>query len=226
MKSFDDLTKEEKAVLTAEAIQLYIDLDCADAGLPMLPEIPPKPVMPVVVPDMEVYEVSGHKVPTIENAQILLAAFAQVTILDYMYNTRTETSTGSCYVHEVREYNQGAKIERKPAMTQELYNANKAAIEEYNIEKAEYDRIYSKFTKAKESRTKISEAITNACIEARQYVAQREQYKNDFVRYVTLAEGNKQIAWNFLAKANSDIEEEYHTLKSELLSEEVTDENF
>jgi hypothetical protein len=220
MKSFDDLTKEEKAQLTQDAIQLYIDLECADAGLPMLPEIPPKPVAPVVVPDTKVYEVAGHCVPTLLDAQVLLAAFVQVQTLDYKYNTRLETTAGTCYVHEVREYNQGTKIERKPAMTQELYNTNKLAIESYNTEKAEYDRIYSKFTKAKESRSNIIQAITDSCIEARQYVRQFEQYKKDFLRYVELAEGNKQIAWNFITKANPDLAEEYPGLEAELVTPE------
>jgi hypothetical protein len=217
MKNFDDLTKQELAVLTTEEVNRYINLACAEEGIPLVPDLPPKPIQPVIESDTLFYEIAGQTVRTMADAEAIQKVFNGIQVYSKSYNR----CIGDMYVYEPdeRSYNDPTKIHTVKAISNELYALNKQNIETYKTEKGEYDRIEGKFKSIKEKREHIEERFWNIYRDAVEWNYEMEQTKKTFIQYLDLANGDKEIAWKFLVKANEDVETIYPDLKAELGAE-------
>lgn len=214
MKAFDELTKPELAALSHEDVDKYINYACAEAGIPLLPELPSKPAEPIINPDVTLYEIAGHTVPSMELAELIQAAFNRVVV----YNREYSKSCGNFYVYSPSEgsWDDPSKIKPVKAISNDLYNLHKKDIEKYKTEKAEYDRIEKLFKDIKSKRERTETFHWDAYRDAVEWAYTREQIKKQFAEYMKLAENNPEIAWNFLVKANADVETIYPDIKSEL----------
>ena len=56
MKTFDQLTKEEKVTLTGEEVQYYAKIDCANRGI-IIPQKPINTIKDVIPPTQKYYQV-------------------------------------------------------------------------------------------------------------------------------------------------------------------------
>jgi hypothetical protein len=215
MKNFNDLTKAELAELSHDDIVRYINLACAEEGIPLVPELPEKPIEPSIVPDKEYYSIAGHTLATMEDAEKVQRVFNGIVVYSENYSKRC----GNLHVYDPdeRSWNDPTKIIPIKAMSNELYAQRLKEVESYKTAKGEYDRIEEKFKKIKEQRKSVEESHWAIYRDAVEWKSDMEQAKRTFAQYLELADGDKGIAWKFLVKANEYIEETYPDLKAELV---------
>ena len=95
LKRFEDYTKEELNALSGEQVLKIIDIECAFAGKPFIPDMPLMPDVPVFKPDKIAYECAGYAFENIEDAQKLCTTIIELNPKrresNYIGNTTTYT---------------------------------------------------------------------------------------------------------------------------------------
>jgi hypothetical protein len=200
MKPFADLTDAELASPDLE-LSRYVDLQCADEGIPLVPErAPMPPTNEDIQEDQTAYTILVN-FPSREDAD-LVAEFA-----------RKFPRVKGEYAHGIPGY----KEQWIPLQTGEAIDittskkfsrdrlakmgaaivANEGAKKQYDEDKRAYDRIV-------ESRRTIVErfAIAVRAAQAREYA--RTTARRTFARYLELAEGNRRTACRFMVNAQPD----------------------
>lgn len=197
MKRLKDYTNEELTELNQSQIETLIDLECAHEGIPLLPERPEKPETNKPEEDLTVYYISDVKLKNKEDAQQI------VNLLNGMARMRRDWNTNG---YDLEEDSVSFKLEKVfSSECQQKYKAQTAAAKEiedrYKSAKKEYDDIVKQ---RKAIIDEVSDTISDAYAEFRKI----EQYKKQYARYLELAEGEKDIALNFMKAAHPD-EDEY-----------------
>lgn len=191
MKRYTDLTMEELNALTDEAIQKFIDIEVAFAGIQMVTKpLPVEPSRIAIVPTISAYSVKRVIVEDLEVAKVLQTAVVYTVNYNYPDYDRK-------YLDEKKD----SGIE-----TQQFYR------------KEELDQVKSQVAAAKETETVFKEAsklhceyqqqidgfqheVLGAVSNARQVVYQRQQAQAAYDRYLDLADGNEAIAAKFFRDA-------------------------
>jgi len=195
-------TGKEVESLTDEQVQKIIDFECADAGCPMLPNMPIQPTKPVFKPDMQLFLVGGWYgwyVKTLDEATKILDALANVEIWDTSY-------AGNDNISRVghRKADLECKAESVKVFSPELWDKAKSEIESYNILKKTYDTLLSDYNDAAKERGSISSWVWGIVFGARAFKAKREAFLAYKQNYLTLAEGNEELGEKFFLKAYPD----------------------
>lgn len=199
--AFDDLTDDILHELDVEAIDWYIDRECADAGVKLLPPAPPQPPQNRVVPkSVPHYIVSGLRFSEQAAAQRVVdainreAEFRRDT--EYLgrhrwsgptFDKKEESPDVAVSVERVHTH---AEAEEQDGIEQRTADAKTA----YETAKKEYDAVYSE-------RSDIARRIYNRLSEAHTKIERRERIRREHRRYIALAGGDETIAARFLWKA-------------------------
>lgn len=205
MKNFDDLSDAELIALTEEEIRYYIDAQCAEEGIRLLPPggPPVKPDKGTTADDLELWEIAGHHFRDRDDAERVAIAIGQTKSrmsLEYIsgpsYRKKAVPATDSVSgVSLVRVLSQ----ERHAAMAQ-LIEEQEQALKTFNERQREYDKITTE-------RARIVTYTHDKLNKARLRHQRRENLKTQFARYIELARGDREIAARFLAKAEPDARE-------------------
>jgi hypothetical protein len=219
MKRFDDLSKAEIAALSYEDVGRYINLACAEEGIPLIPDLPARPVPPEIVPDLEYYQIAGVTVKTMEDAEVIQKAYNRIVTYDRIWNK----ASGDYHVYSIteRRYDDPTRITTIKALSDSLYAQKQKEIEEYKTAKTEYERIEKNFSSIKKQRESTEQFFWDAYREAVEWQRERDQRKKVFAQYLSLADGNVEVAWRFLVKAHPHTEEDYPDLRDELILPQV-----
>lgn len=200
MKRYYELSNDELAKLTDVQISKLIDYECALEGIPLLPERPIKPEVTTFEPDIEAYIVKGMYFLKHEEAMKVLSVILESE--KYSYNW----SGNHKRLIKLPDYEQAKlatekffSIEMFASIQEEKANCDRK-LKQYEDDKKEYDEVYK-------LRTDIIKNVMNA-VEDAQYAARKKvKYEAEYMKYLILAENDKNIALNFLKNAHSDVDE-------------------
>lgn len=229
MKNYKELTIEERANLTGEQLAQYEKLICAENGIKML-ERPTEPTSDVdETTNIEVFKVNGF------GGYIYLTDMIEArTLVDCLKSLRTIGTTK--YFADRKYFEAGPEKDYcgRPAdisiSSEMVYTKNKAieietALKDFKEAKKKYDvdlKEYNEAYEAKEEATKeFKELYDGAC----EIMHHRQALARIFYRdYLSIAEGNEQIAMDFLKKAYSVNEGDEAYIKSHKLQEDGSTE--
>jgi len=198
VKRLTDYTNEELRDLNQDGIERLIDLECAFEGIPLLPESSPvKPEVNKPQEDLTLFNVDSVSLERKEDAQEI------VNLLNGMGRMTRNWQTDGYDLNEESvsfvpqkvfssEHRQKHKAQEKAAKEIET---------RYNLAKKEYDGIVKE-------RKSIIDGVSTAVGLAFDEVDKINRYKKQYARYLQLAEGEKDIALNFMKAAHPD-EDEY-----------------
>lgn len=209
MKTFYDLTKEEKVSLTTEQVQYYAKLDCANSGI-IIPQKPINNLKAVTPPTQKYYQVGYESFvfETDKEAQDYIDAKSralQVKSIGNSYDNKNQ------YVSE-------RYTDYKDFKSIILYSKEEAAdlktILEYNSETSkEWEDYNDSLSKYNEIETGIWEEINQI-----NFRNSREMfYDKIYSDYLVLAENNHKVAYTFFDKA-------YRNISLSDLDREIVDE--
>jgi hypothetical protein len=192
---FDDLTDDEVLLLTSTEIQEWIDLECAEAGVPLLPERPVEPMDVRVTPDVTVFGLAGMHFENQDDANAALAFLDGLKRVEvgYVHGPRFEQTfkgpAGPLSITPLRVFT-------LPAWNQIAAVANAAA-----VKKTEYNAAFAEYDKIERARKATIDGIQNRFTEIHRRERAREAMRGHFSRYMTLAKGNRVTAIRFLKDA-------------------------
>lgn len=199
MQDIHDLSREEILKLTDSDIDTMVKLQCAEEGIPLMPD----------PPNQEYFEmnktVTAYSIPGTEffiKDQAVAAELAKFlsanskTIFNKKYDWRTgyeiewlEPSERD-FSFSLANFYDKALIDEK----EQFLVKRKTLKEKYDTAKKEYD-------KSKEQIRKISDRIYSAFYDARTEQEQINQAQKTFNEYLALADGDHDKAERFFSKA-------------------------
>lgn len=200
MKTFEQLNDSELVQLTQDEIDYYVKLKKAETGIRIinLPENPKYQDIPS--PDLEMYEVSNYIFKEKEKAEEIANVInkhlsgAFTSSYDY-YRSGSDTKYAKSYDGSLETVN----IVR--LYSQSMYNSIKDTVSSNKKIKEAYEKIEKEYDDENEKASEIVEKINQSIIEARERIQKFIDYKSRIVDYVKLANGDRDIAWNFFDKA-------------------------
>jgi len=196
MKRFIDLTDQELIALTEESIQYYIDLACAEQGVPLRPQ-PPEPLSPAPeVPNVIMYGFGSLWFETQQAALDVLNTMAMHQLYadhGYGLTTRFEPVNLGTYLYPT--------ISTRTQPLQEDYERYAADIQQYSILKEAWDKATQEYTRAKDVYDKTAYPILSKISNAKQRQQDLSNMCSIFEKYLTLANNDKSVAWNFFINA-------------------------
>lgn len=197
MKTFNDLTKEEKVVLTVEQVQYYARIDCANRGV-IIPQKPINNLIEVAPPTAKFYQVGYESFvfETPEDAQNYIDAKNKALGIKGVANSyddknRYITKRDADYkdFKSIVLYTQEEATELKSILG---HNA------ETMKELKEYEEALSKYNS-------IEQDIWDEIQEISYRNLRVAYYDKVYSDYLELASGNDEIAFTFFDKAYRNI---------------------
>jgi len=216
MKRFDDLTNAELAALTEQEVAYYCDLACAEAGVRLLPPEPREPDPISVEKTVTLIAFGGYH-------ECYMTPNHAVKVEEAIASGVVFQSSGDgefqCY-HPIKreDWNYPKSGDTKVFVSPENYEQAKEKVISYNVLKKKYDGDKSDYDNALRERRDCVQRIFDRIEEACSVLSRIERTREDFERYLTLAEGNRSVAMNFLVKAKPFLLEggDYSSLIEEL----------
>lgn len=197
MKTFYDLTSEEKVQLTAEQVQYYAKIDCANQGI-IIPQKPINQLKSVVAPTQQYYQVGYESFvfESIEDAQ---------NYIDAKNKSFQLKSIGNSYDNK-NQYVSERTSDYKEVKTISAYSKEESvdlkSVLEYNAEVSKELKAYEEsLSKYNEIESSIWEEIQEINFRNSR-IALYDKIYND---YLSLADGNEKIAYTFFDKAYRNI---------------------
>lgn len=200
MKRYEDLSRDELAALTQEELQWYIDIEIAYEGITPVPQPVPVPDFdPGIKQTVNAFEVCGLIVMNIKDAQTIAAIDVYNSDYDYYgagsnYKYLTEKYGN----HEIRNvvFYKKDEVDRIKHQLKD----RKEELERYSSDKREWD-------KYQDETRKCHERVMNAHYEALEYQRKLAYGKQQYERFLGLAEGDTGIANRFFYDAFKRDEE-------------------
>ena len=193
MKTFFDLSAEEKVALTTEQVQYYAKIDCANRGI-IIPQKPISEVKEVAKPTGKYYIVGyeSFAFETEVDAQNYIDAKAKSFKVGSIGNSYDSKS----------QYVGAPMDDYKEIKTIILYTAEEATnlkdIVKANTEALKEWADYHKSLKGYED---IVIGMWDEIREINHYNSRKEYYNKVYNDYLDLAEGDNKIAYTFFSKA-------------------------
>jgi hypothetical protein len=199
MNDFRHMTEEQLLALDYDQKQLIIDLECAQQGLPLLPDAPgPKPEVTAIKEDSCVYDVAGVAVLVMEEAHEILAFLAKFPLVQRQY------SGPSYYINPLESDNYNyPKVAKIPTFTKTFLEQSKDLIKRNTQILAEWEKQEKEYKNAIADRKSIISELEDLIESARDSYYKREQLRSKFQRYLSLAKGDREVAVNFLKAVES-----------------------
>lgn len=219
MKRVHELTEAELLALDDDMTMKLIDYECALEGVPMLPPAPgPAPKKDFPEPDAQCFAVGGILTRDSVHAARILEAISSGELVETTY---AGSDYNNRYLKPLRQsdYNY-PKLSTETYRSPEQWDSIKDDHSSFATRKAEWDRIDKEYSSALKERATITDDVYGRIREARQHSYDRERLREEFARYMELAEGNRQIALNFLEKVK-DLSE-FPELREEFCPIEFT----
>jgi len=194
VKRFDDLSDPDVLGLTDDQVKRWVDIECAVAGVPLLPAEPVKPLAVDFSTDLTGYEVGSFVFADADAAAKVLTLLKSVKV----YQSEYCNAPG---YKRVLKPNNDIAIEAKPFFSPEHWDTVKAdAANAARLENA-YNEATRAYAKVVEARKRIVNDINARVEEVHQREQARLRIKSDYDRYLDLAGGNEEIAKRFLNNA-------------------------
>lgn len=209
MKTFDQLTSEEKVVLTTEEVQYYARIDCANRGI-IIPQKPINNLKEVAPPTQKYYQVGYESFvfETDKEAQDYIDAKGkalQIKSIGNSYDNKNQY---------VSERNSDYKDFKSTILYTKEESTELKSILEYN---AETDKEWKEYNESLAKYNEIESYIWDEMREISYYNSRKAYYDKVYSDYLELAENNEKIAYTFFDKA-------YRNLSLSDIDREIVDE--
>ena len=202
MRKLEELTTDEIVALSDDDVERYIDLACAESGVPLLPPMPMPPDKPDAEPDGVVYAVGGIRFFEREDAQRVVDIANDLRRADEAY------APGAGWRHKiVTAKDDPETVETVKVWTPTGWDRNRNAIQKYDDAHATYDAENKEYQAAVKARGEASEWVRRTVSGAYAEHMRRQRLERDYARYLDIADGNEVVAARFLREAHSDAEE-------------------
>ena len=197
MKRLEDYTNEKLLALSSEEVDNLVDLECAHAGVQLLPFKPESPKMEKAPSeDMVYFTISELEFLKMEDAMAVAAFVAEKERI------RTKYAGGGRYervfsatVKEIPE------IASKKLWSEVHYNQIAHIKERIESEKKAYESQKKEYDDIVESRAEISNSVLAAVEKAHSEKRTLDMLCRDARRYLKLSLGDKEIAKRFMLDA-------------------------
>jgi hypothetical protein len=206
MKSYTDLTDNELVNLTEDEIKRYIDYECAQKGIALLPKNPEKPQLGKPEPDVTYYIIGDFLLYEQKEALDLLE-FLQKLKLASLENRYDKDKK----IKPISEYDM-PKIQTGCAYSKEKFTEIQDEIKKYNETMEMYNELKDEYDKAYNGRKDVIKEINTLINDARKAISRKDFLREQWTRYNDLAEGNTAIALNFMLKAYPEVEKDEELL--------------
>lgn len=217
MKKLTEMTEHMILNLTEEEIQSLIDLECAEKGVPFLVNNPKDYKEEVPKPDKIIYEVADNYFEKREDAEKVVEC---VTSMDSRIRIDWEYGyEGSVYVIEGSP--SVPKIESKEVYSSRKFREVKDELKAVKKKKKLYDEQVERYNDIKKQRREIESEILDKVHKVRQKDREKRDLVRKFKRYLTLANGDNELAYKFLKNAKYGELLQHEGLEEELLNMEV-----
>jgi len=220
MKKYKELTTEELASLTDEQIEQYEKLICAENGIKMLD----KPVEPTSNVDetknLEIFKISGFGgyfyFTDMEEAKIVIDCLKGLSTVG---TTKYFADRKYFEAGPEKDYNNkpvDISISSEMVYTKDRAVEIEAALKSYKEEKQKYDIDLEEYNEAYEAKEDAVKEFKTLYEKACQVMYYRQKLTRIFyMDYLPIAEGNEQIAMDFLKKAYTvSGEDEQYVIKN------------
>jgi hypothetical protein len=203
MKRIEDYTDEELYDLDEVQLEQLVDLECAYKGIALLPPSPSEPEKPEGQPDKVVWEVLPPTLlfATKEEAEACAHTLTGLNLLE-IYSLRSGYSYEAPYGVRAPEDDPTPSINERRHWTPEHYDANKTALERYESAKNTYNSQRREYDSVQGQRAEVIRQLQARMDEHAQKSYDTQRIQADFDRYMTLADGNREIALKFLLEVS------------------------
>lgn len=214
MKSIDRWTEAELLEITEEDTQALIDYECAKAGIRLEPELPEEPESKIPEGDIVYYEIEDVRFTDKKQALRVLELINSCK--------RIKRNYGPGYQHYIFEdQKESVKFEQQTGYSKQMHEKIRVDRAIHEKEQADYKTLKDEYEKIMKERIKIVQKVKDAIFNVDANVRKLAALKNDYRRYLKLAEGDGKIAFNFLINSRPDEKEKIEKLKAEIATENI-----
>lgn len=209
MKRINELSRDELVALTGEQIERYVDIECAEEGVALLPPAPVEPEKNAPEPDIECWTVPtvtfrdrAHALEVIE----LINQLSRV-IPDPIGGWRYGYDSYYTPVDPGEDRQIEPKLERmwSPAH----FDAARVVVDAAKRERDAYTKAKDEYRKAVDARAEISKRVREVVNSAHSEVWEEDNVRREFARYVEIADGDKDTALRFFKNAHKSYDDEW-----------------
>ena len=191
MKKITEMTHDEIVALTEKDLERLVDLECAETGVPLMDAPPEKPISPIWDDTNNAFAIECIIFDNRESAEIVQSCLrAQKRHIHRFHYGKCEES--DLAIKEVFYIDNEEADRREPI--KEAYSAKLA---KYNDLRAEYDKLRNR-------RNALADPIYSIYRDSIAKESVCTLLTRESARYFELAEGNIQVALNFLTQAFPD----------------------
>lgn len=180
-----------------KALGLLVDFECAHAGIPLLPELPPKPEQPDIKMDAVAYEFKNFTLSSKALADRIIDLLKNADFVEIPYNRKCG---------EIKKFDEryNSSYEIRPFFSMGLYRKHEKELENFEKLKRERQIAESEYNEVNEKHGKIVKTISDRAKDAIKEQHRLEGIRRTLLRYVSLANGDVDVAMNFLENAHPD----------------------
>jgi hypothetical protein len=200
MRRIHDLNDDEVLALTDTQVDRFVDIECAVAGVPLLPDYPGlKPVLESPPTDQVLYSVVGVSdyFEDKATADALAAALVGARRLDTTMKGGIRVASA---VPSYRAEDLGA-IRTIEVVSMAAYDMHREAIESNAQTTRTWEAAKREYDAALSDRNQAAEDVYARVAEARDTLAMVQRLERALAEYTALAEGNGEMALRFLHNA-------------------------
>ena len=192
MKTFSDLSREEKKVLTSEQVEYYSKIECALRGI-IIPQKPVNNIKEVIPPTQKFYQI-GYESFVFETEQD-----AQ-DYLDILSKSLSVKSVGNSYGNP--QYVSKRTDLNRDIKTTLLYSEAQAKeLKDVLMYNAELEKEEKSYREALKEYNEINSWIWSEIEDINYYDSRVNHYNKILSDYIDLADGDVKIANTFFTKA-------------------------
>lgn len=209
MKRLEEFTSEELLNLKDEEINDLIDLECAYAGVRLLPPCPTAINISQIEPDTTVYETGYFTIGNKEDADKLLELLKTIDLVELIYDS--QAGYDKKYIKKRNADN--IRMENKKVFSVERFNLLKDELIKAAQDKAQYDKEKSLYNEILKERQDVSSLVYDTLNKIQQDEFKKQRIISQYNRYLTLSNGDTEVAKKFLSDVLHITPEEVKELK-------------
>ncbi len=197
MKTFEELSQKAKSSLTEDQIQHYVNIGLMQEGL-VRPAVPL--VEPEIEPTIETRElfVMGNLVfENFENAETARKLALGAAGTDYTVREVTIIEDEGYYLPETKP--KQCATRKDVALVKQAFTNYNSVVSANKVRDKEYQ-------KSLEAVERIEQAIRSDIYEAQLNDSKQSEIVETYNQFLTLSEGNSQVALNFMSKKHGHKE--------------------
>jgi hypothetical protein len=195
MSYFSDKSQEAIAALTDDEITRVINLACAEQGIPIFIERPEKPKLEMDM-DATLYKVGEWLFYDAKDANQVADAVRKcnraATNYDYWDSSSRRT---------YKPCDSDVEVKAEKFFSPEKHHQYKAELTAHARREKDYESAKTEWDAIEKSKAEVIGRVWDEVNDARHAIRERERVIALYEKYVELANGDREVAWNFLKRA-------------------------